>query len=95
MEYVSLARVAVSFLGVIALILLCAWIAKRLDVQKRLANMRKDARLALVESVHIDGRHKLVIVRREAKHHLLLLGQQAPLHIESYDAPAAEETEDA
>ncbi len=95
MEYVNLARVVLSFAGVVALIFICAWVAKRLDVQKRLASMRKDAHIAVVESLHIDGRNKLVIVRRDAKHHLLLLGQNAPVHIESYDVPVQEVHTDA
>lgn len=90
MESVDLARFIFSFLGVIALILISSWIVKRLDVQKRLAGLRKDAHLAVVETSHIDNRHKLVVIRRDERHHLLLIGQAAPLLIESYDAPAQE-----
>lgn len=85
METVDLARFVFSFLGVLALIVICAWIVKRLDVEKRLAGLRKDAHLALVETCHIDGKHKLVLVRRDTRQHVLLLGQGAPLLVESYD----------
>lgn len=88
MESVDLARFVLSFFGVIALILISTWMAKRLDVQKRLASLRKDAHLAVLEVTHIDARHKLVVVRRDARRHLLLIGQGAPLLVESYDTPA-------
>lgn len=90
MEYIDLARFIFSFLGVIALIVVCAWIVKRLDIEKKLAGLRKDAHLAVVESCHIDAKHKLVVVKRDTRHHVLLLGQGRALHVESYDATASE-----
>lgn len=90
MEYIDLARFIFSFLSVIALIVVCAWVIKRLDIEKKLAGLRKDAHLAVVESCHIDAKHKLVIVRRDARHHVLLIGQGVSLLVESYDAAASE-----
>lgn len=94
MESVDLARFVLSFFGVIALILVSTWIAKRIDVQKRLASLRKDAHLAVLEVSHVDARHKLVVVRRDTRRHLLLIGPGAPLLIESYD-PVVDGGEDA
>jgi flagellar protein FliO/FliZ len=86
-ETVDLARFIFSFLGVIALILICAWIIKRLDIEKKLAAMRKDSRLSVIESCSIDAKHKLVMVRSDHRVHVLLLGAGAPLCIESSDMP--------
>ncbi len=90
MEYVDLARFVFSFAGVIALILLVAWITKRLGIEKRLAGLRKNALVSVTETCHIDARHKLVVVRRGDRHHLLVVGQGATLLVESFDAPKAE-----
>jgi flagellar biogenesis protein FliO len=53
LEYVDLARFVFSLIAVIALILLCVWIAKRLDIEKRLAGLRKNSHLSVVESFHV------------------------------------------
>lgn len=92
MEYVDLARFIFSFAGVIALILLVAWIIKRLGLEKRLAGLRKDAMIAVAETCHIDARHKLVVVRRGDLHHLLVIGQGSTVLVESFDAPKTEVT---
>ncbi len=90
MEYVDLARFVFSLLAVIALILLCVWIAKRLDVEKRLAGLRKNTYLSIVESFHVDPKHKLVIVKRGSIHHVLLIGQGTSLVVESYEVAPQE-----
>lgn len=90
MEYVDLARFVFSLIGVLSLIMLCAWIAKRFNVDKRLAAFKKDAQLSVLETCHIDPRHKLVLIKRNEKRHVLVLGQSHATLIESYDVPAAE-----
>ncbi len=84
MEYVNFARVILSFGGVVALIFLIAWIAKRLNIEKRLASFKKDARMQVLESCHIDARHKLVLVKRDNQRHVLLIGQGHSTIVESY-----------
>jgi flagellar protein FliO/FliZ len=46
-------------------------------------------RLALVESLALDGRHRLVRVRDGEREHLLLLGPAAPLALAVDTAPSA------
>jgi flagellar biogenesis protein FliO len=91
-ETVDLARFIFSFLGVVALILIFAWIIKRLDIEKKLAAMRKDSRIAVLESCAIDAKHKLVMVRADHRVHLLLLGAGSLVCIESSDLPREKES---
>ena len=44
---------------------------------------RGPARLAVVESRMLDGRHRLVLIRRDAVEHLILLGPQTPVVVET------------
>ena len=46
----------------------------------------KSRRLALVESLSLDARHKLVLVRRDDCEHLLLLGADGDLLVEAHCA---------
>jgi flagellar protein FliO/FliZ len=64
------------FLGALAFVLgliaLLAWAARRW----RLGTMPQGTRrLAVIEVLPIDQRRKLVLVRHDAREHLLLLGQ--------------------
>ena len=78
------------FLGALAFVLgliaLLAWAARRW----RLGTMPQGTRrLAVIEVLPIDQRRKLVLVRHDAREHLLLLGQDGN-HVIAGGAPAAE-----
>lgn len=67
------------FLGalifVLALIGATGWAARRFGLGGRLApNPGKNRRLTVVEVAALDSRRKLVLIRRDATEHLLLLG---------------------
>lgn len=81
---VGLGRFALAFLFVVALILTIGWAAKRSGLQSRLMGQGKaGARLAIEETLMIDPRTKLVLVRRDDTRHLLLLGPQTASVVES------------
>ncbi|GAB4126931.1 MAG: hypothetical protein Kow00104_12170 [Rhodothalassiaceae bacterium] len=44
---------------------------------------RTDRRLGLVETLTLDGRHRLMLVRCDDEEHLLLLGPGAPVELGS------------
>ncbi len=83
MEDINYLRVLLAFLFVIALIGAMHFLLKRLNLQKRLYAGKGGARLAVTESLMIDPRHKMILVRRDDKEHLLLLGTQQDLVIET------------
>lgn len=82
------------FLGalvlVIGLILALAWIAKRLGFGGTLAVARGKRRLAIEEVLSLDGKRRLVLVRRDGVQHLLLLGLHDDVVVETGIAPPAE-----
>ena len=79
------------FLGALAFVLgliaLLAWAARRWRLGTMAQGTRR--RLAVIEVLPIDPRRKLVLVRHDAREHLLLLGQDGNRVIAG-GAPAAE-----
>lgn len=72
---------------VLALIGLLAWLAKRFGYAGAFARPRSTRRLSVVESLSLDARHRLVLVRRDATEHLVLLGAAGDQLIESTIEP--------
>lgn len=91
MEFSGLLNVVVAFGIVLALMLGLAWAARRLGLDRLQPKARAGAEIACVETLYLDPKRRLVIVRRGARKHLLLLGPNSELLVESYDA-AADET---
>ena len=84
MEPVSLTRVFISLLFVLGLIGLFAALAKRFGLPQKLAgSARAGTRLAIVETLLLDAKRRLVLIRRDGTLHLLLLGGGSDVVIES------------
>lgn len=96
MDNIDYTRIAIG-LGVL-LILLAAfyWGMRKLSGNTRLGKWRPGQRIGLVDMAPVDGTRRLVLVRRDRVEHLLLLGDDGDLVIESgipvEDQPAAAET---
>lgn len=99
MEWVSLVRVVVSFAFVMALMLGLSWLARKMKLPERITRARygsanAEHMLAVEDTLFLDPRHKMVVVRRGAKRHVLVLSAQnqpfAPLLVESYDGDAVQ-----
>lgn len=67
---------------VVALIFLLAWIARRFGMGAGTPTGGR-RRLALVETLPIDAKRRVVIVRRDEVEHLLLLGPDTDTVIET------------
>ncbi|MEI9982997.1 MAG: flagellar biosynthetic protein FliO [Aliidongia sp.] len=78
----SYPRYIVSLLFVIGLIGLLAWLLRRFGPPGRFRSPGRK-RLSIVEILPIDARRRLVLLRRDGKEHLILLGQTQDLVIES------------
>jgi flagellar protein FliO/FliZ len=74
---------------VVALIFVAAWVARRLGLGSVIAARGGKRRLAIVEVLPLDGKRRLVLLRRDATEHLVLLGQHEDLLVEAGIAPAA------
>jgi len=68
---------------VVALIFLLAWIARRFGLGGVGTPTGGRRRLSLVDTLPIDAKRRLVIVRRDGVEHLLLLGPNTDTVIET------------
>jgi len=86
MTALDLVKAVLALLFVLGLIGGLAWGLRRAGALPGLARARaggKNRRLAVSESLSLDGRYRLVLVRRDAHEHLLLLGPNESLIVES------------
>jgi flagellar protein FliO/FliZ len=75
-----------AFLFVIALIALSVWAFKAFVIGSRSAPgflRPRDRRLGLVETATVDGRRKLLLVRRDDVEHLIMTGGPVDVLIET------------
>lgn len=76
MELSEILRFASALIFVVGLIVACAWAAKRFGLVPTGRQSSMNKRLAVTETLAIDPKRKLVIVRHDDREHLLLLGEQ-------------------
>lgn len=74
MELVDFGRFAASFVLVIGLIGLLALFMRRYGAGSAKVKRGEEARLELLEIMPLDGRHRLLLVRRDNVQHLLVSG---------------------
>lgn len=89
-------RFVVALIFVVGLILAVAWALRRFGpgALQAAGGTRRKRRLALVESLAIDARRRLVLVSRDGREHLLLIGGGTDVVVESGPAaPPAEADE--
>lgn len=76
-------RFVVALILVLALIGALTWATRRFGIAGRLATGGgKHRRLAIVEAMALDARRKLVLVRRDDREHLVLLGPGCDVVVE-------------
>jgi flagellar protein FliO/FliZ len=79
MDGESYLRFILALLLVLGLLALAAFLLRRSGLGPKMSRSR---RLAALESLPLDPRHRLVLVRRDDVEHLLLLGPQGDLVVE-------------
>ena len=88
MEIEAYLRFVAALALVLGLIAAVAWGARRLGLAGRLPIVTGRARrLGVVETVPLDAKHRLVLVRRDAAEHLLLLGPAGAAVVEAGIGP--------
>lgn len=88
MESTAYLRFVLSLVAVLGLIFVTVWLVKRWlpgALPRRAGSGSR--RLGVVESLTIDAKHRLVLVRRDDCEHLLLLGASQPLVVEGDCSP--------
>ena len=85
MEFEDYFRFLLALVFVIGLIWLLAATARRMGFGFPVTSLkgRQARRLSVVEVAPVDGRRRLVLVRRDDTEHLILLGPASELVIES------------
>ncbi|HEY4135727.1 MAG TPA: flagellar biosynthetic protein FliO [Alphaproteobacteria bacterium] len=81
-------RFFLALVFVLALIGACAWAAKRFGLANRVGKSGfgargRTARLGIVETMALDPRRKLMLVRRDGVEHLIVLGPTGETLVES------------
>src|SRR5258708_20136770 len=71
-------RFVLALALVLALIAAATWLARRYLGSAMMGGLVGRRRLSVVESVMLDGKSRLVLVRRDTAQHLLALGPAAP-----------------
>jgi flagellar protein FliO/FliZ len=73
-----------SFVAVLALIGLAAWLVRRFAGNRMGANPNRGRmpRLAVIDAAAVDGRRRLVLVRRDNIEHLLMIGGPTDIVVE-------------
>lgn len=90
MDFETYFRFLLALVFVLALIGLIAWLARRFGVLRGAVRPRgTPRRLEVIETAPIDAKRRLVLVRRDRTEHLLLLGVNSELVIESNISVAA------
>lgn len=91
MDWIDWARSAAALVATLALILAVAWGARRLGMLQGGASAPR--RLKLSESLMLDPRRRLVLVRCDGREHLILLGPSGDIVVS--EMAAAEQAESA
>jgi flagellar protein FliO/FliZ len=89
MDVGTYSRFVIALILVLALIGVLAWAARRFMPGGMIAPTRGKRRLDIIEVASLDARRRLVLVRRDEKEHLILLGPTAETLIESGIRPLA------
>jgi flagellar protein FliO/FliZ len=88
-ELLDWARALFALIATLALILGLAWVARRFGMLE--AGKSGEKRLKLSESLMIDPRRRLVIVRCDEREHLILCGPGGDVVVSALEAkPQAE-----
>ncbi|OIQ86819.1 flagellar biosynthesis protein, FliO [mine drainage metagenome] len=93
MEWTIYLRTLLALVFVLGLISLLTWAARRYGFGGMPRTLGKPRRLQVVESLGLDNRRRLVLVRRDGREHLLLLGAAGDLVVENGIARAEREEE--
>ena len=88
-------RVIFGLVAVIGLIGIAALIARKAGVASLPAGMGRKRRLAVSESLPLDARRRMLIVRCDDREHLIILGAQSETIIDSgFDAKVIDDASD-
>lgn len=83
MTSIDFTQIAIAFGGLLILLALFWYGMRALSGSGRFGKWRPGQRIGVVEAAQVDGSRRLVLVRRDDVEHLLLLGKEGDLVIET------------
>ena len=89
MELAEYLRYVAALVFVVSLIALFAWAARRFGFGGVRVTSGPSRRLAVVETLALDGKRRLVLLRRDGVEHLILLGADRETVIQGGISPTA------
>lgn len=92
MELIDLTRIFFALIAVLGLIGLMALVARKAGLTANGISFGADKRLSIAETMALDARRKVVIVRCDGREHLILLSGTGETLIDR-DLPAPEHSE--
>lgn len=96
MDFSEIFRFVAALAFILGLIGVCAILARKLGLVPGATPVGGQRRLGIVEVKAVDAKHRLLLIRRDGKEHLILTGGEHPLLIEAgIDAPVPVETRPA
>lgn len=91
MELDTYLRFVLVLIFVLGLVFVLGWVLKRSGIGGN-AMIGKGKRLGVIESAFLGPKHRLVLIRRDAVEHLVLIGPNYASVVESGIAGAARES---
>jgi flagellar protein FliO/FliZ len=90
MEFVPFIKYFLGLIFVLGLIAGAAWLARHFGMVAKVSQKTSgQRRLEITEVLPVDAKRRLILVKRDDKEHLILLGQEHDLIVEqNIDAPA-------
>ncbi|MFK7902514.1 MAG: flagellar biosynthetic protein FliO [Nitratireductor sp.] len=78
-------ELAILFVSLLIILVLCVWLIRRLFGNKvaRLSAKKRQPRLAVTDAAVVDDKRRLVLVRRDDVEHLILIGGQSDVLLEA------------
>jgi flagellar biogenesis protein FliO len=73
----------VAFVIVLGLIAATFWLVRRFGAARLAAGRGRQPRLAVIDAAAVDGRRKLIIIRRDNVEHLLMIGGPSDVVVET------------
>lgn len=93
MDFETYLKFAGALIFVLALIVGGSWLMRRAGLAATQGSGRRRRRLAVIETLSVDGKRRLVLVRRDEREHLLLVGGGADITVECGIVPPPAEAQ--
>ena len=93
MDFLDYLRFVSALVFVLALIGGLGWAVRHFKLAERFASFSPSARrLKVIESLPLDPRRRLLIIRRDETEHLIVMGPSGETVVETHITPPAENT---